>query len=329
MLHILVGADPDARARVRAAVTGGASTRAVTVNPDEAGDVARVVAQVGAVPLFGSPTPAEVDLGERADSALLRALADSGALVLVAVTRRPAASLLAELGERVRIHDTGPASPAQQRSRVQDLLGAGTVRYTPDAARYLQRVAEHDLSRARSVIAQLGLLGRPEVGVARLARLCGTFTPLLLPWELADALLAGDPAPLAELVTRAEPVAAWAALGRLLTQLQAVNDTAGHPGTVGSADSGTASGPGVPAAVPERVRRRLSGLLGQLDDPAGVVLAALGCWVAADRLIKSDPEPPGQLLAATARLSAILARPDAPSAIPSASGPEAPGGQPS
>jgi hypothetical protein len=293
VLHLLIGSDRDARARVRDGIVGAVGTRPVGFDPDDPDVLSRTLAQVRTVPLFGVASPPELDLGERADPELLRALAATGVVTLVALVKRPPVGLLAELGAAVQVHDCGALSPAQQRSRIRTAVRDAPARFEPDAARYLESLAEHDPDRADAVLAQLLLLGRPEVTYAQVVRLGGVGRAPLSPWELGDALLSGDPARLVELVGRADPVVAWASVGRMLAQLQLVLET----------PQGVETRPPLPGGV----RSRLSGVLGRFERPGLVVVEALTVWVAADRLIKADPRPPEQLLAATARLAAVVA----------------------
>ena len=297
VLHLLVGDDLDARARVRQRLAGAGGTRRIPLDPDDADAAELAVRAVSATPLFGAALPVELDLGEKADGELLEALAGASATILVCVSRRPAASLLRRLGSRAEIHDCAPPTASQQRSHVRSRLGA--VRLTAEASRFLEQLSQHDPLRARDVLWQVEVLGAPELSYAQVRRLCGSSSPALEPWVLADALTGGDPGRLAGMVARVEPVAAWSSVGRMLAQLQLVWEGDGDllPG------AGPAGGP----ALPGRARERLAALLSSLHQPEVLVVAALACWADGDRRIKADPQPPAELLAASVRLAAVFA----------------------
>jgi hypothetical protein len=307
VLHLLIGVDRDARALARASVAGPGGTRPVTFDPADDDALARLVAQVSAVPLFGDRLPAEVELAAGGDVAVLRALAELPHTSVVALERAPAAALLNELGERVRRHDCSPPSAGQQRARIRSRIRDSGVRFDPGAASIIEELARHDPERADSVLAQLLLLDRPPVSVAQVVRLSGTARPPVLPWELADVLLHPDPAGdtsmdargrgvLAALVDGADPVAAWASVGRLLAQMQLVDDLSRSDG---EPPARTLPGPS---------RQRLAAALHQIADPSTLLVEALASWVEADRRVKSDLQPPSELLAAFARLHALFAK---------------------
>ena len=298
MLHLLVGDDLDARARVRQRLAGAGGTRRILVDPSDKDAVDRAVGAAAATPLFGAAQPAELDLGERADSALLEALSASSASVLVCVSRRPAAEVLRRLGSRVEVHDCAPPSAGQQRSRIRARLEA--VRLDPEAARFLEQLSQHDPLRARDVLWQAEVLDAAVLSYAQVRRLCGSSSPTLEPWVLADALAGGDPGLLAGMVAKVEPVAAWSAVGRMLAQLQLVLED----------DSVSREGDGQPGVVspplPGRARARLASTLSALHRPDVLVVSALACWVEADSRIKADSQPPAELLCGAARLTEVF-----------------------
>lgn len=320
VLHLLIGTDRDARERVHAllcaqlacpgptagsAAASAASTRTLTFDVEDPDGVANLAAQAAGRPLFASATLATLDLSAvpaAQTRSALAALADTGVTVAVTLARRPAPSLLQGLDGRYQEHDTAPPTPARALQQLVARCRTSPVAFEPEARRHLETLARVDVARALGVVKKLELAGVAQASLRQVWLLSGSAADASQVWQLADAVTRGRLGDVSELARRSDPVAAWAALGRLLCQLTLVTQQQVSRSQLHGGSAGGSGHPGLPGGLDSRLSKLLQGV----GQPQQLLSDALALWVEQDRRIKADPQPPARLLAAAASLTLLF-----------------------
>lgn len=293
-LHVFAGDDDLAvtdRVRALLATSHAGGVEHVDVAADGG---AALAAAVASPPLFGARRVVAADnIDALADlwlDALAAAAPGSDALVVARAGTALPARLRARLG-RLGTVETLSRPKGNRAAAAASAITAAGLRLGPAERRLLAARCGADPARLRSVLAQLRLAGIERPTAAQLDTLCGTAAAPPAPWQVSDALEAGDVAAALDTAAGLEPVAVVAHLAARTAQAGRIVD-----GRLAGPDD-IAATLGVARFAAERLAR-LAGRLG----PAGVA-ASWDAVVAADRAVKGHRHPRAALDVCLLRLA--------------------------
>lgn len=176
----------------------------------EEGGAALLLDALGAASLFGGARSVAAEGIEALDEETLgriEQLAEgSDALVVARSGGTIAPKLKKRLSAIATVEKFDVPRPRDVPARIDALARKVEVRLSRDAREMLVARCGHDLERAQSVLQSCSLAGVAQPTARQVSVLCGTASAPGVPWELTDALEAGDARRSLEAAVGLEPV---------------------------------------------------------------------------------------------------------------------------
>lgn len=220
---LLTGDDPVALRQARRSWVDAQAVAVERIDLAESG-IQRVIDAVRSPDMFAEHRALDVSSGEALDTAATRRLAEamggSDARVLIhgGATRPHRAVLEALSGVGTHQHLAAP-SRREVPGRIAQMARQAGVELDAAGRRALAERSGHDLERVAAVLDMLARAGIPRPQARQIDLLLGSSAAPGVPWEVTDAVEAGDVARALEAVAGADAQAVLSWLGRRVVEL--------------------------------------------------------------------------------------------------------------